>query len=113
MDASPQDQRQRSRRFHSRRPVSWTAWVRDGKQRLRCHTVDVSTNGARLKPRAEILPGTAVQVLLQPPDAPPLSVSAVVWRVDADSMAVMFLRSVGVQISARPRLPESGLRGWR
>jgi hypothetical protein len=113
MDSSLQDQRQRSRRFHSRRPVSWTAWVRDGKQRLRCHTVDVSTNGARLKPRAEILPGTAVQVLLQPPDAPPLNVSAVVWRVDADSMAVMFLRSVGVHISARPRLPEGGLRGWR
>lgn len=52
-------------------------------------------------------------MLLQPPDAPPLNVSAVVWRVDADSMAVMFLRSVGVHISARPRLPETGLRGWR
>ena len=106
-------ERQRSRRFHSRRPVSWTAWVQNGSRRLRCHTVDLSSSGARLKPRAEIPPGTPVSVLLHPPDGPPMNVSAVVWRVDPDSMAVMFLHSVSVRLSVGPKLPESGHRGWR
>ena len=107
------DIRQRSRRYHSRRPVSWIAWVRDGNHRFRCHTVDLSSNGARLRPGGQILPGTPVEVQLQPPDGPPMYVSAVVWRVDPDSMAVMFLRSVPIRISTRSKPPEHGLRGWR
>jgi hypothetical protein len=107
------DTRQRSRRFHSRRSVSWTAWVKTGTRRLRCHTIDLSANGARLRPRGEMPPGTPIEVQLQPPDGPALDVAAVVWRVDADSMAVMFLRSVGVQITAAGKLSENGRRGWR
>jgi hypothetical protein len=33
--------------------------------------------------------------------------------VDPDSMAVMFLRSVGVQVTAGGKLAENGRRGWR
>jgi hypothetical protein len=105
--------RQRSRRLHSRTDVSWTAWVRSGSQRLRCHTVDLSPHGAKLKPRGEILPGTAVEVLLHPPEGGTLRVSGVVWRVDADGMAVMFLRSIPVQVTDGKRVAEMGRRGWR
>ncbi|HSB42334.1 MAG TPA: PilZ domain-containing protein [Methylomirabilota bacterium] len=107
------DIRQRSRRLHSRRAVCWTAWVKTGDRRLRCHTIDLSANGARLRPRGEIQPGTPVEVQLQPPDGPALDVAAVVWRVDPDSMAVMFLRSVGAQVTAGSKLAENGRRGWR
>jgi hypothetical protein len=75
--------------------------------------VDLSVNGARLKPRGEIQPGTPVEVQLQPPDGQALDVSAVVWRVDPDSMAVMFLRNIPVHVSAGSRLAENGRRGWR
>jgi len=107
------DTRQRSRRLHSRKHVSWTAWVKTGSRRLRCHTVDLSANGARLKPRGEIQPGTPIELQLQPPDGQVLDVSAVVWRVDPDSMAVMFLRNIPVQVSAGSKLAENGRRGWR
>jgi hypothetical protein len=107
------DTRQRSRRLHSRRHVSWTAWLKTGTRRIRCHTVDLSVNGARLKPRGEMQPGTPVQVQLQPPDGQALDVAAVVWRVDPDSMAVMFLRSIPVQVGTSSRLVENGRRGWR
>ena len=107
------DTRQRSRRLHSRADVSWTAWVNAGSRRLRCHTVDLSPNGTRLKPRGEIQPGTAVEVLLQPPAGHAVRVSGVVWRVDADGMAVMFLKSIPVQFTAVKKLQESGRRGWR
>ena len=95
--------RSASRRLHVRRNVSWTAWVTAGKTRVRCHTVDLSANGARLKPRGEF----------QPADGPMMEVSAVVWRVEPDSMAVMFLRNIAVQVASAARVPEHGRRGWR
>jgi hypothetical protein len=42
-----------------------------------------------------------------------MDVAAVVWRVDPDSMAVMFLRNIAVHVTASSRLPENGRRGWR
>ena len=105
--------RRSSRRLHVRKSVSWTAWVRLGKTRLRCHTVDLSANGARLRPRGDFQPGTPVELQFQPSDGPMMEVAAVVWRVDSDSMAVMFLRNIAVQVAASPRAPELGRRGWR
>jgi hypothetical protein len=105
--------RQRSRRYHSRTDVSWTAWVMAGGRRLRCHTVDLSAYGAKLKPRGEIQPGTAVDLQLHPPNGTALRVAAVVWRVDADGMAVMFLRGIHAQVAAATKLAEVGRRGWR
>ena len=107
------DTRQRSRRQHSRSDVSWTAWVKTSSQRLRCHTVDVSPNGAKLKPRGEIQPGTPVQLQLHPPEGRAVHVAGLVWRVDNDGMAVMFLKSIPVRIDAGRKLPENGRRGWR
>ena len=101
-----------SRRLHVRKNVSWTAWVSVGKTRIRCHTVDLSANGARLRPRRDIQPGTPVGLQFQPPDGPMMEVSGVVWRVESDSMAVMFLRNIPVQVAASARTPERGRRGW-
>jgi hypothetical protein len=107
------DTQQRSRRLHSRADVSWTAWVNAGSRRLRCHTVDLSPNGTKLKPRGEMQPGTLVEVMLQPPAGHPVRVSGLVWRVDSDGMAVMFLKSIPVQVAAVKRMPEGGRRVWR
>ena len=107
------ENRQRSRRHHTRKDVSWTAWVKVGTRRLRCHTVDLSTNGAKLKPRAEMQPGTAVELQLQPPDGQAVRVAGLVWRVDSDGMAVMFLRNIPVEFTASAKRPELGRRGWR
>lgn len=110
METTP---RTASRRLHVRKHVSWTAWVTVGKTRVRCHTVDLSANGARLKPRGDFRPGTPCDLQLQPPDGPLMQVGGVVWRVEADSMAVMFLRNIAVQVSTPSRMPEHGRRGWR
>jgi hypothetical protein len=93
--------------------VSWTAWVNAGARRLRCHTVDLNTHGAKLRPRGEMQPGTPVEVQLHPPDGNPVGVSAVVWRVDADGMVVLFLRNIAVKISSDRKLAENARRGWR
>ena len=102
-----------TRRLQVRKHVSWTAWVKVGKTRIRCHTVDLSANGTRLRPRGRFQPGTPVEVQLQPPEGPLMDVAGVVWRVDGDSMAVMFLRNIAVQVTPGTRVPEHGRRGWR
>ncbi len=109
----PMETRQRSRRANTRAGVSWTAWVQAGSRRFRCHTVDLSTNGAKLRPRGEMQPGTPVEVQLHPPEGKPVHVAAVVWRVDPDAMALLFLKSIQVQATGAKAWQETGRRGWR
>lgn len=106
-------QQQRSRRAHSRADVSWTVWVKSGSRRLRCHTVDLSVNGAKLKPRGEMQPGALVELQLHPPEGGTVNVSAVVWRVDSDAMALLFLKNIPVQATGSKSWQETGRRGWR
>ncbi len=84
----------RTRRFTERSRVQWTVWARLGQQRMRFHTVDVSSRGAKLRPRGGFAVGSAVQLEFITSDGRRLPVSAVVWRADADGIAVMFLGTV-------------------
>jgi hypothetical protein len=74
--------------------VSWTAWATVGQQRMRFHTVDVSPRGAKLRPKGPFRVGTALQLEFITPDGGRLHVSGVVWRADADGMAVLFLGTI-------------------
>jgi hypothetical protein len=84
----------RSRRFGERAGVSWTVWVQVGQQRMRCHTVDVSARGAKLRPRGLFPVGTPLHMEFIKPDGRRLRVSGVAWRAEADAMAVMFLGTI-------------------
>jgi hypothetical protein len=84
----------RTRRFSPRASVSWTVWAKAGPQRMRFHTVDVSPRGAKLRPRGLFLVGTALQLEFIKPDGRRLHVSGVVWRADADGIAVLFLGTI-------------------
>jgi hypothetical protein len=55
----------------------------------------------------------SVDVQIHPPEGNPVHVSAVVWRVDADSMALLFLKSLPVQTTGSRSWQENGRRGWR
>ena len=77
--------------------MSWTVWITAGSQRVRHHTVDLSAQGAKLRPRGSLQPGTPVQLHMVPPEGRPLQVSGVVWRVDSDGFVVLFLASLPAQ----------------
>jgi hypothetical protein len=85
---------QRTRRIGQRARVSWSVWAQAGPQRMRLHTVDVSARGAKLRPRGAFRIGTAIELEFIKPDGRHLHVSGVVWRVDPDGMAVLFLGTV-------------------
>ena len=61
---------------------------------MRLHTVNVSARGAKLRPRGLFRVGTAIELDFIKPDDRHLHVSGVVWRVDPDGMAVLFLGTV-------------------
>ena len=85
---------QRTRRFSPRARVAWTVWAHHGQQRLRFHTVDVSQRGAKLRPKGPFRVGTALQLEFITPEGGRLHVSGVVWRADADGVAVLFLGTI-------------------
>ena len=75
--------------------------------------MDVSPTGAKLRPRGDVQPGTVVDLMLQPPDGHRVHTSGIVWRLDSDGMAVLFLKNLPVHITASRTQPENPRRGWR
>ena len=89
--AAPIRQHQRTRRTNNRANVSWTVWARVRGQRVRFHTVDVSARGAKLRPKNDLQAGTPLTLQFVKPNGKPVRVAAMVWRVDADGLGVLFL----------------------
>ncbi len=86
-------QHQRTRRTNRRANVSWTVFARVRGQRFRFHTVDVSARGAKLRPKGDLQAGTPLTLQFVKPNGRPVRVAAMVWRVDADGLGVLFLNT--------------------
>jgi len=82
--------RQHDRRHHPRARMSWPVLVKVGTNRYLARSLDISTHGAKVRTKALLKTGTTVQLELVPPEGPLLSVGALVWRVDADGLALLF-----------------------
>ncbi len=74
--------------------MAWPVLVKVGTNRYLASSVDISTHGAKVRTKARLKTGTTVQLELVPPEGPPLRVGALVWRVDADGLALLFNREV-------------------
>ncbi|MEX2221008.1 MAG: PilZ domain-containing protein [Candidatus Rokuibacteriota bacterium] len=84
---------QHTRRANTRANASLTVWARVRGQRHRFHTVDVSARGAKLRPKGNLQAGVPLTLQFVKPNGRPVRVSAMVWRVDADGLGVLFLGS--------------------
>jgi hypothetical protein len=85
---------QQDRRQHFRTRISWPAVIGAGPRRYACQAVDISAHGARIRTKVRLRSGTAVQLEFIPPEGPSIRVGALVWRVDADGLAVLFGRAI-------------------
>ncbi len=85
---------QQDRRQYPRVRVSWSVVVNVGKNRYLSYSRDISMYGAKVRTKARLATGTAVQLELVPPEGPPLRVDAVVWRVDSGGLAFVFNRGI-------------------
>lgn len=75
--------------------ASWPVTIRTGGRLLRLQTLNLSAHGAKVGldavPPGPLPVGTAAQLRLEPPGAPPLDVEAIVWRADDDGSAFFFV----------------------
>ncbi len=85
---------QQDRRQHPRTRAAWPVVVKVGTSRYLARSVDISTQGAKVRTKARLKTGAAVQLELVPPEGPPLRVEALVWRIDADGLAFLFSHAI-------------------
>ena len=89
---------QQDRRQHPRIRAAWPVIVKAGTSRYLARSVDISTHGAKVRTNARFKTGATVQLELVPPYGSPLRVEALVWRVDADGLALLFSRAIHHQL---------------
>ena len=78
--------------------ATWPVIVRTGDRLLHLQTVNLSAHGVKVGLDAALPPvGTSAHLRLEPPDAPPVEVEAIVWRADDDGSAFFFVGTSHVE----------------
>jgi CheY-like chemotaxis protein len=74
-----------------RQRVSWLVTVADGPRRLQGRTKDISASGAKILLKERPPLGTQVALRFRPPGRRPIETRAIVWRLDGEGLACMFV----------------------
>ena len=86
------DGKQDARRF-PRQTVSWLVTVSTGSRRLQGRTKDTSAAGAKILVEERLAVGSQVLLQFRPVGRSPVETQALVWRLDADGFACVFVGS--------------------
>jgi hypothetical protein len=82
--------------------VAWPILIKVGTTRYLSMSVDLSTHGTKVRTNARLKTGTSVQLEVVPPEGPPIRVGALVWRMDADGLALLFSRDIQHRLIRTP-----------
>jgi len=88
------DGKQDARRF-PRQAVSWLVTVSSGSRQLQGRTRDTSAAGAKIIVDERLPLGNQVLLQFRPAGRSPVETQALVWRLDADGFACVFVGSQG------------------
>ena len=96
-----------------RQRVSWLVSVTAGQRSFQGRTRDVSASGAKILVKERPALGAEVNLSFRPPGRHPVTTRALVWRVDPDGLACMFvgtqeaefLSAVAPRTVSAPRTP--------
>ena len=84
------NERQPDQRRHPRANVRWPVVVEAGGRTFQLETVNISSRGAKVRPKEELGEGSLAELHFHPPGDRVFDVSAIVWRVDLDGLAFFF-----------------------
>lgn len=96
-----------------RQRVSWLVSVAAGQRTFQGRTRDVSASGAKILVKERPALGAEISLSFRPPGRRPVATRALVWRVDPDGLACMFvgtqeaefLAAVAPRTVSAPRTP--------
>jgi hypothetical protein len=74
-----------------RQRVSWLVTIAAGNRSIQGRTRDVSASGAKILVKERPALGVEIGLSLRPPGRRPVSTRALVWRLDPDGLACMFV----------------------
>lgn len=117
-DLTPDPQgrkRAREARRHSRENVTWPVVLDDGDRCISAETVNVTPLGVKLRISERLQLGAEVHLEARPPDRPSFEMRAIVWRIDPDGAALLFLgtRNTPIPLALKPLQPSSEAAGQR
>ncbi len=94
-------------RQHPREKVVWPVALDDGTRYLQAETVNISPFGVKLRLGQRLPLGAEVKLNVLPPDRPPFETRAIVWRIDRDGPALLFLgaRHSQIPVAIKPLQP--------
>lgn len=91
MNASRAVEVEQDARRCPRQRVSWLVTVAAGSRRLQGRTKDVSASGAKILLKERPALGVEVGLCFRPPGRRPVETRALVWRLDSEGLACMFV----------------------
>jgi PilZ domain-containing protein len=83
-----------------RQRVSWLVTVAAGARQYQGRTKDVSASGAKILLKERPPLGTEVGLCFRPPGRRPVETRALVWRLDGEGLACMFVGTQGADFLA-------------
>jgi hypothetical protein len=83
-----------------RQPVSWLVTVAAGPRSFQGRTKDVSASGAKILLKERPPLGAEVALRFRPPGRRAVETRAIVWRLDAEGLACMFVGTQGPEFLA-------------
>jgi hypothetical protein len=83
-----------------RQRVSWLVTVAAGARQYQGRTKDVSASGAKILLKERPPLGTEVGLCFRPPGRRPVETRALVWRLDGEGLACMFVGNQGADFLA-------------
>lgn len=91
MNASRTVEAEQDARRCPRQQVSWLVTVAAGSRQFQGRTKDVSASGAKILLKERPALGVEVGLCFRPPGRRPVETRALVWRLDAEGLACMFV----------------------
>ena len=91
MNASRTVEAEQDARRCPRQQVSWLVTVAAGARQFQGRTKDVSASGAKILLKERPALGVEVGLCFRPPGRRPVETRALVWRLDAEGLACMFV----------------------
>lgn len=91
MNASRTVEAEQDARRCPRQQVSWLVTVAAGSRQFQGRTKDVSASGAKILLKERPALGVEVGLCFRPPGRRPMETRALVWRLDSEGLACMFV----------------------
>jgi len=91
---------EQDQRRHPRQRVSWLVTIATGSRQYQGRTKDVSASGAKILLKERPPLGTEVGLCFRPPGRRPVETRALVWRLDGEGLACMFVGTQGADFLA-------------